>query len=46
MRLVLPEEFLVRIREMLGCDFEDFLGSFETESKRGIRINSLKTTEA
>ncbi len=44
MRLVLPEEFLVRIREMLGCDFEDFLGSFETESKRGIRINSLKTT--
>lgn len=39
----LPEEFLDRMKTMLGEDFEDFLLAFEKETAyTGIRLNPLK----
>lgn len=40
--MVLPEEFLRRMKEELGSEFEDFLKSYDSENNRGLRVNTLK----
>lgn len=39
---MLPEQFLKRMQEMLGGEYEDFLQSFDKEHYRGLRINLRK----
>lgn len=39
---MLPEQFLQRMQEMLGDEYEEFLQSFEREHYRGLRINLRK----
>lgn len=41
----LPEAFLENVKEQLGEEFPQFLESYEIKGRRGIRINSLKTTK-
>ena len=39
----LPKDFLERMQDMLGAEFDDFLQSFsQNHSHSGIRINNLK----
>lgn len=38
----LPEEFLARMKEMLGEEFPDFLASYEKSRHQGLRCNTLK----
>ena len=37
----LPEEFLARMKEMLGEEFPDFLASYEKSRHQGLRCNTL-----
>lgn len=39
---MLPEEFLHRMKEMLGGEYEAFLDSFSKEKYQALRINPLK----
>ena len=41
----LPEKFLVRMKNMLGEEFECFLNCFDSEPKKGIRLNTLKCSK-
>jgi NOL1/NOP2/sun family putative RNA methylase len=41
----LPQEFIHRMKEMLGKEFESFLEYYEKPYYRGIRLNTLKCTE-
>lgn len=38
----LPVEFLQRMKEMLGEEYEEFLASYEKERAYGLRLNTLK----
>lgn len=38
----LPPEFLLRMKEMLGEDYEDFLKSYEDKRTFGLRVNTSK----
>lgn len=40
----LPEEFLVRMRRLLGEEYEEFLKSYDRENAQGLRLNPLKVT--
>ena len=42
---MLPENFLERMREMLGGEYEDFLQSFEQNKYQALRRNPLKPGE-
>jgi len=39
---MLPEQFLIRMQEMLGAEYEEFLASFEQEKYQALRLNALK----
>lgn len=39
-----PEEFLNRMRYMLGGEYEDFLNSLQQEKYQALRVNTLKTS--
>ncbi len=39
---MLPEQFLLRMQEMLGEEYQEFLLSFEKEHYKGLRINLRK----
>ena len=36
----LPEQFLDRMKEQLGEEYEAFLASYEQESYAGLRVNT------
>ena len=38
----LPQDFIVRMQELLIDEYEAFLGSYEQESVGGLRVNTLK----
>ena len=38
----LPKAFLVRMKTMLGKEYEDFLKSYEAPRQFGLRVNTLK----
>ncbi len=38
----LPVQFLIRMKEMLGAEYEAFLASYDKERAYGMRINTLK----
>lgn len=40
--MILPEEFQIRMKKMLGWEYEDFLASYQKSAYRGIRWNSNK----
>ena len=40
--MILPAEFLVRMKSELGDEFPDFLKSYDRPPERGIRVNTLK----
>ncbi|MDO4977104.1 MAG: pseudouridine synthase [Eubacteriales bacterium] len=44
--MYLPEQFLDRLRTLLGDDFENYLGSFDTIYGQTLRLNRLKTEPA
>ena len=46
MSIILPEEFIKRMKEDLGDEADSFLKSYLDTPKRGIRINPLKTDYA
>ncbi len=39
---MLPEQFRIRMKEMLGAEYEAFIQSFEQEKYQALRINPLK----
>ena len=41
---MLPEQFLNRMKQMLGDEFPAFLESYEQDKYQALRINSQKTT--
>ena len=41
----LPEKFLLRMKNMLGDEFESFLKCFDSQPKKGIRLNTLKCSK-
>lgn len=40
---MLPEEFLARMKALLGTEFPAFLASYDAPPSRGLRVNTLKT---
>ncbi len=38
----LPQEFLARMKNMLGGEYEDFLRTYEEPRRFGLRVNTLK----
>ena len=38
----LPQEFLVRMKDMLGEEYDDFLRTYEEPRRFGLRVNTLK----
>jgi NOL1/NOP2/sun family putative RNA methylase len=38
----LPPAFLARMQRLLGDDYQDFMGSYDTPPVSGLRVNSLK----
>ena len=43
--ITLPEAFKVRMRELLGEEYDRFEASYEKERVQGLRFNSLKSEE-
>ncbi len=39
---VLPEAFTVRMKKLLGAEFDAFIESYERESVQALRLNPLK----
>ena len=39
---MLPQQFLDRMKEMLGDEYDAFLASFEQEKYQALRLNALK----
>lgn len=39
---MLPEQFLDRMKEMLGSEYEEFLASFDQKKYQALRLNGLK----
>lgn len=46
MNQLLPQDFLYRMREMLGKDYEAFLSGYKNENYHAFRINTWKTDAA
>lgn len=44
--MYLPEQFLERLQELLGEDYENYLSSFDRIYGQTLRVNRLKTTPA
>lgn len=42
----LPKDFLEKMQKLLGKEYEDFLKSYEQDSKQGLRVNPLKISVA
>ena len=42
--MVLPEDFLIEMKQLLGNDFDAFLASYDDGKISALRINPLKTT--
>ncbi|MDE7337377.1 MAG: RsmF rRNA methyltransferase first C-terminal domain-containing protein [Clostridia bacterium] len=42
--LDLPKEFLSRMKDMLGNEFDAFISSYDKDTFRALRINTLKTS--
>ena len=42
LREQLPEKFTLRMKELLGDEYEDFLNSYDEKSYAGLRMNTLK----
>ena len=40
---MLPREFLDRMQQMLGDEYETFFSTFEQEKHQALRLNALKT---
>ena len=40
--MILPDNFILKMKEILSEEFEDYLKSFEESSYCGLRINTLK----
>jgi NOL1/NOP2/sun family putative RNA methylase len=38
----LPKEFLERMQQLLGSEYEEFLGTYEQPRNYGLRVNTLK----
>lgn len=38
----LPEQFSKRMKNLLGTEYEDFLGCYQQEKKQGLRVNTGK----
>lgn len=38
----LPSDFLTRMSELVGDEYDDFIKSYDTEINRGVRVNTLK----
>lgn len=43
---MLPEQFLNRMREMLGAEYDAFLDSFAQEKYQALRLNALKISQS
>ena len=41
----LPVQFMERMKQMLGGEFEEFLASYDKERAYGMRINTLKMSK-
>ncbi|MBQ5630104.1 MAG: hypothetical protein IIV15_02240, partial [Ruminococcus sp.] len=41
---LLMEEFLGRMKSLLGGEYDEFLKYYEAEHFRGLRVNTLKCT--
>ncbi|MBQ9949849.1 MAG: SAM-dependent methyltransferase [Clostridia bacterium] len=40
----LPNEFKIRMKELLGTEYDDFIAAYEMPPARGLRVNTLKTS--
>ena len=40
----LPQDFLDKMKILLGEEYESFINSYEQEKSLGLRVNTLKTT--
>ena len=40
--VALPEEFVSRVRAILGDEYDEFAASYDREPRRGLRVNTLK----
>ena len=40
---MLPQDFICRMKEMLGSEYEEFEKSYERPDYQALRINTLKT---
>ena len=38
--MILPDKFILKMKEILSYEFEDYLKSFEESSHCGLRINT------
>lgn len=38
----LPQDFTIRMQQLLGDEYEDFISSYERDSFGGLRVNTLK----
>ena len=41
----LPKEFQMRMREMIGDEYDEFIKSYDTDINKGVRINTLKCSD-
>lgn len=46
MGIVLPEEFINRMKDQLGSEFDDFIKAYDESNYHGLRFNSLKNGSA
>ena len=46
MSFPLPQDFMIRMQEMLGDEYDDFLQSYENTNYQALRVNRLKGTKA
>ena len=44
MSFPLPQDFMIRMQEMLGDEYDDFLQSYENTNYQALRVNRLKGT--
>lgn len=44
--ITLPQEFLSRMKELLGSEYNEFLSSYDAPRQLGLRVNTLKISPA
>ncbi len=42
--MILPQEFIDRMKEYLGDEYDEFIKTYEQKPSKGVRVNTLKTT--